>query len=331
MGLKKKKKIVVFHILDILTRYTDEQHPMNYPAIMEKLSSIYDERPDIKTVASNIGTLMDAGYQIVKCGNYGVFLAERDFEDGELMYLVDAVNSSNSIPARQVRELIEKLTKSCSKYQKTKYKATNKIDVVSKSKNKEMFYIIEVLNEAIEKGKKVSFCYNEYKVSKEQTPRFKGKEFKINPYFLVNSRGKYYLVCNYDKYNNLSNYKIDCISNIKLLDEPIKPMKELDDMEGFSKDKYIKEHIYMTFGNSVSATLKLDEAKYLGDIIDWFGDSVSVSENKDNTLCVKLNVNEQALIYWAMQYGKHIEVISPKETREKIKTTLKDILKRYEV
>ena len=27
-----------------------------------------------------------------------------------------------------------------------------------------------------------------------------------------------------------------------MLDEPIKPMKELDDMEGFSKDKYIKEH-----------------------------------------------------------------------------------------
>ena len=48
MGLAGDKKIVVFHILDILTRYTDEQHPMNYPAIMEKLSSIYEERPDIK-------------------------------------------------------------------------------------------------------------------------------------------------------------------------------------------------------------------------------------------------------------------------------------------
>ena len=256
-------------------------------------------------------------------------MSERDFEDGELMYLVDAVNSSNSIPAKQVRELIEKLTKSCSKYQKARYKATNKVDLVSKSKNKELFYIIEVLNEAIEKSKKVSFCYNEYKVSKEQSPRFKGKEFKINPYFLVNSRGKYYLVCNYDKYNNLSNYKIDCISNIKLLDESIKPMKELDDMEGFSKDKYIKEHIYMTFGNSVSAILKLDEAKYLGDIIDWFGDSVSVSENKDNTLCVKLNVNEQALIYWAMQYGKHIEVVFPQETRDKIRENLIEIMKKY--
>lgn len=329
MSETRDKKIIVFHVLEILKKYSDENHLLNYSAIMEKLSTIYDERPDIKTIASNIGTLIDAGYEIIKCGNLGCYLSERDFEDGELMYLVDAVNSSNSIPAKQVRELIEKLTKSCSKYQKARYKATNKVDLVSKSKNKELFYIIEVLNEAIEKSKKVSFCYNEYKVSKEQSPRFKGKEFKINPYFLVNSRGKYYLVCNYDKYNNLSNYKIDCISNIKLLDESIKPMKELDDMEGFSKDKYIKEHIYMTFGNSVSAILKLDEAKYLGDIIDWFGDSVSVSENKDNTLCVKLNVNEQALIYWAMQYGKHIEVVFPQETRDKIRENLIEIMKKY--
>lgn len=329
MSFASDKKIMVFHILEILKKYSDEEHLMTYKNIMEKLHLVYDEQPDIKTVASNIGTLIDAGYQIVKCGNYGCYLAERDFEDGELMYLVDAVNSSNSIPAKQVKDLIDKLTKSCSKYQKSKYKATNKIDVVSKSKNKEIFYIIEVLNEAIEKGNKVSFCYNEYKVSKELTPRFKGKEFIINPYFLVNSRGKYYLVCNYDKYNNLSNYKIDCISNIKILDEPIKPMKELENLHGFSKEKYIKEHIYMTYGNSVFATLKLDEPKYLGDVIDWFGDSVSVSEDKDGSVMVSLNVNEQALTYWAMQYGKHVQVISPEETKNKIKLALEEVLKKY--
>lgn len=331
MSISGDKKKIVFHILNILTKYSDEKHPLNYSTIMDKLNNIYDEKPDIKTVASNIATLIDAGYQIIKCGNFGCYLAERDFEDGELMYLVDAVNSSNSIPAKQVKELIDKLTKSCSKYQKTKYRATNKIDVVSKSKNKEIFYNIEILNEAIEKGKKVSFCYNEYKVSKEQVPRLEGKEFLINPYFLVNSRGKYYLVCNYDKYNNISNYKIDCISNIRLLDEPIKPMKELDDMEDFSKEKYIKEHIYMTFGKSICAELKLEEPKYLSDVIDWFGDSISVSEGKDKKLHIKFKVNEQALIYWALQYGQHIEVVSPKDTREKIKNTLSEVLKKYEV
>lgn len=329
MASSNDKKIIVFYILEILKKYSDENHLLNYSDIMEKLNTNYDIRPDIKTIASNIGTLTDAGYQIVKCGNFGCYLAERDFEEGELMYLVDAVNSSNSISAKQVKELIDKLTKSCSKYQKNKYKATHKVDYVTKSKNKEIFYIIETLNEAIEKGVKVSFHYNEYKVSKELQPRFQGKVFTINPYFLVNSRGRYYLVCNYDKYNDISNYKVDCISGIKLLDEPVKPMSSLDGMEDFSKDRYIKEHIYMTFGKSVNAVLKVDEPKYIGDIIEWFGDGVSISEDKLKNILVRMKVNEQALVYWAMQYGEHIEVLEPKDTRVKIKNMLQNVLDKY--
>ena len=66
MGLAGDKKIIVFHVLEILKKYSDENHLLNYSAIMEKLSTIYDERPDIKTIASNIGTLIDAGYEIIK-------------------------------------------------------------------------------------------------------------------------------------------------------------------------------------------------------------------------------------------------------------------------
>ena len=217
------------------------------------------------------------------------------------------------------------------KYDKSKYKTIQKVDVVARSKNREMFYIIEILNEAIEKGKKVRFNYNEYMMSNEMTPRFQGKQFLINPYFLVNSRGKYYLVCNYDKYNDLSNYKIECISNISITDEPIKPISKLDNTEGFSKKKYIDEHIYMTFGKSVSATLKIDKSKYISDLIDWFGDSIQIKLNENDELTVSLKVNEQALIFWAMQYGAHVEVLKPIETREKIKELLKNMNEKYEV
>ena len=225
--------------------------------------------------------------------------------------------------------MIEKLTNDVSKYDKSKYKTIQKVDDVARSKNREMFYIIEVLNEAIEKGKKVKFNYNEYMISKEMTPRFQGKQFLINPYFMVNSRGKYYLVCNYDKYNDLSNYKIECISNISITDEPIKPISKLDNTEGFSKKKYIDEHIYMTFGKSVDVKLKVSKSKYISDLIDWFGDNIQIELNTNDELIVSLKVNEQALIYWAMQYGEHFEIISPQDTREKIILLLKNVLDKY--
>lgn len=53
------------------------------------------------------------------------------------------------------------------------------------------------------------------------------REYIINPYTMVANGGKYYLICNYDKYDNLSHYRIDRISNIEILDTPRKPKNRL--------------------------------------------------------------------------------------------------------
>lgn len=328
MTSESDKKIVVFYVLKILQEYSDSNHLMSYRQIVEKLNDRYGIRPDVKSIAKNIETLNEAGYEIIKNGYKGCYLADRDFENGELMYLIDAVNSSNSIAPNQAKDLINKLTKNVSKYEKKKFTSVQKVDTFSKSRNKELFYVIELLAEAIEKGKKVTFNYNEYKPTKELKQRIAGKEYLINPYFMVNSRGKYYLVCNYDKYNDISNYKIECISNVKILEDNVKSIKSLNDMQNFNVKNYIKEHIYMTFGNSVNATISLSSSKYINDVIDWFGDDISITM-KDDKPIVSMKANEQALIYWALQYGEHIEVLKPQETREKIKQSLCEIMKKY--
>ena len=80
--------------------------------------------------------------------------------------------------------------------------------------NKELFYTIDVLDEAISKGKKVSFIYNSYGTDKKLHPK-REREYVINPYQMVATNGRYYLICNYDKYDTLSNYRIDRITGIK--------------------------------------------------------------------------------------------------------------------
>lgn len=39
--------------------------------------------------------------------------------------------------------------------------------------------------------------------------------------------GKYYLICNYDKYDDISNYRLHRITELKILDEPTKPFEHL--------------------------------------------------------------------------------------------------------
>jgi len=90
----------------------------------------------------------------------------------------------------------------------------------------------------------------------------------------------------------------------------------------------MKEHIYMTTGESVMAKLKLNNEDRINDVVDWFGSDISVQRIKDE-LYVNLRVNEDALVYWAMQYGESVEIVSPASTRNKIKSLLYMMLDKY--
>ena len=322
------KKSSVLYVLDILQTYTDNEHSLNYSQIGEKLSNLYGIEIERKTIARDIDILIDKGYDIIKRGNYGVHLGTRGLEEGELLYLIDAIYSSRSMPTRYAKELVEKLTKDYSIHDKKKYKYLEKIDDGSRSDNRQLFYTIEMLNEAIEQGKKVEFQYFSYGLDKKLKPKKEGKIYKINPYYMVNNHGKYYLVCNYDKYDNLANYKIESIANIKIIDEPIKPITELPGQENFSIKNYMQEHIYMVGGKSVNASIRVDNVERVNDIISWFGDKITLSQSDDGIIA-NLTVNEDSLIYWALQYGEHVEILMPEETREKMKNTLLKMMEKY--
>lgn len=323
-----EKKGSILCILDVLKEYTDEDHLLTYEMIISKLYSLYGIEIERKTVARDISILENHGFDIQKKGNRGLFLGFRDFEEGELLYLIDAVYSSHSMPTKYARELVDKLTKDLSKFKKKKYNYLEKIDDGTRTDNREIFLTIETLNEAIDKKKKVEFQYSSYGFDKKLNLKGEGKFYKINPYFMVNNKGKYYLVCNYDKYNDISHYKIECIMNVKILEEDVKPINVLVDQEDFSVKDYIKEHIYMFAGESVNAEVRLDGESQVNDVIDWFGKDVDISK-KGEKIVATLKVNEDSLIFWALQYGRHVEVLKPVETRNKIKEIVKNMMEKY--
>ena len=301
---------------------------LTYGDIARKLREEYNSDLERKTIARNIEILMDNGYDIVKNGNNGVYLGTRDFEDGELMFLTDAIYSSRSIPANYAKDLVEKLTCNNSVYDKRRYTHLEKFDDNSRSDNKQLFYTIEQIEEAITNNKKIEFQYGAYGKDKKLTLRKGGDFYKVNPYYMVNNHGKYYLVCNHDKYSDISNYKIENIANNRILDEEIKPLKSLPGQANFSIREYMKEHIYMTSGESVMAKLKLNNEDKINDVVDWFGSDISIETHKDEIFVI-LRVNEDALVYWAMQYGESIEVVAPNSTREKIKEFLHNMMQKY--
>ena len=340
------KKMLIVNILDILKRYSDEEHRLSQKDILEILDNEYSMKADRKAVKRNLMSLLESGYNIEysesirlnKMGEeetiYTDWYLLRDFSDAELRLLIDGLLFSKHIPYNQCKELIEKLKNLSNTYFETKVKHIRNLPE-NMPANKQLFLTIEVLDEAISKNRQVSFKYNEYGTDKKLHPRRNDegeiREYIINPYQIVATNGRYYLICNYDKYDDVSNYRLDKITDIRLLESTAKPMKKVFGLEkGFNLPRHMAEHIYMFAGDSVPVRFRA-QSYLAGQIIDWFGRDAEFSNDNGDTVNVRVKVNEQAMIFWALQYGQHVEVLEPSPLREKVKNAAMEIAGKYEV
>ena len=338
------KKLMIINILDILKRYTDEDHRLSQKDILDILENEYSMKADRKAIKRNLMNLLDFGYNIEysesvrknKNGEeetiYTDWYLVRDFSDAELRLLIDGLLFSKHIPYSQCKELISKLKGLSNTYFDAKVKHIRNLPE-NMPANKQLFWTIEVLDEAISKGRQVSFIYNEFGTDKKLHSRVnsvgEAREYIVNPYQIVATNGRYYLICNYDKYDNVSNYRLDKITDIKLADTPVKPMKNVTGLEnGLNLPKHMAENIYMFADESVH--VKFRAKTYLvGQIIDWFGKDVDFSNETDDSVDVRVNVSEQAMIFWTLQYGQHVEVLEPMGLRKKVKGAVAEIAGIY--
>lgn len=333
------KKMVIINILDILKKYSDMDHRLTQQDIVEILKKEYLMDVDRKTVKRNLMNLLDldCGIEYTEItrkdekGNESSICTDwyilRDFDDSELRLLIDSLLFSKHIPYAQCKTLIEKLKGLSNVYFDKKVLHICNLPE-NQPENKELFFTIDTLDEAISRNKKVAFVYNSYGVDKKLHPK-REEEYVVNPYQLVATNGRYYLICNYDKYDNLANYRIDRITNIRILDEPSKPLTQLKEGE-LNLPKHMAEHLYMFAGESVRAKFKAKN--YIIDqVIDWFGKDVDITPENDEECTVKVMVNKQAFTLWAHQYGLHIEVLEPLDVRQQVIDAARAIGEKYGV
>lgn len=329
MAYSGNKKLSIIYILEILKEYSDENHPLTQNEILKKLYNGYGMECERKSIGANIDNLIEAGYDIVKCEGGGCYLGEREFEQSEISFLVDAVFSSKAINSDKAKKLAQKISAFSSKFNQKKYNYIYKSDEISRTSNKQLFFTIDVLHDAIEQKRQVEFTYDRPYISKENKEKQQNKRYVVSPYFLVNNQGRYYLVCNYDHYDDISNYKLEQIKDIKILETSAKPITKVKGFEnGLNVAKYANENIYMFSADSVSVSLKLLDEYAVGIVLDWFGANASVYQ-KNGELFADVKANEKAIVYWCLQYGEHVELLSPQPIREKIKLAIDNMSKRY--
>lgn len=327
------KKMLNILILEILRTYSDVEHHLTQQEIMRKLKSDYGiEKIDRRSVKANVKSLYDMGYAIggideEDTGANGYFLEEREFEDEELRILIDSVLFSKSLSDSSAKKLIEKLKGFGNIYFDTKVSHVKPTPLLHRTDNKGVLYNVSAINDAMDQKKKITFRYNRYGIDFKMHDQ--GKDYIMNPYQMVASNGHYYLLGNIDKYDNVTYYRIDKMSKVQIVDEKVKAQKDVQGIDGhLDLPKHMAEHIYMFYGDSVIASIKTDIGM-MDTLVDWFGKDFKILENNGNSLTISVKCNENALFYWALQYGPYVEIVAPGSLRQKLAYAIEEMNQKY--
>ena len=321
------KKMLTMGILQILKDHTDYDHRLTQQQIIDLLDREYGMVCDRKSIKSNIISLIEWGYEIEN--DKGWYLAERDFEEVELRMLIDSVLYAKGIPAHQAMILIEKLKGLGSKHFEDKMNHTYSVKELYHTGNKQAFTNIEIIEEAIHKNKQIEFVYNTYGTDKKLHPR-REKKYIVSPYRVIISN-KPYMICNTNNHDNLSNYRIDRMTEVKMIGEKSRSINEIEGMKyGFDISKHMSEHVYM-FADNVSKVKFKVKKSIMGEVVDWFGLDFVVRSETENEAVIQVKSSEQAMVFWAMQYGEYVEVLEPENIRDRIKENIREMAEKYKV
>jgi predicted DNA-binding transcriptional regulator YafY len=323
MNSKSNKKVksqllpvslTALKILQILEERSDQAHPVAQTTIAEELDI------DRKTVARCLDVMegyMD--YDIVH-QRKGVYLVPNEdaFELSEVRLLIDSVLASKVVSAEQTDVIVQKLANLLNKHDRTHIRHIHSYKDWSKVDNKNIFWTIEVFDDAINKNVKVSFDYNT--IGTDKKLHVDGN-YTVSPIQLTFANGQYFVLAYTENDDELRNFRIDKITDAKLLGA-ISQNKQREVGWRDIASTYVEGHPYMSFGNTERIRLRIIEDE-IGRVFDVFGTNVRVSQCHDdktfaNMVEVCFDANTEDVYKFMVQNADVAEIMEPHSIRARI-------------
>lgn len=291
-----------YAILEVLKKYTDESHRIRQQDIISLVERETGKVHARKSIRKDLKELVEAGYPI-RFGKGWYY--EHEFCSSELNMIIDSLRTAPGITASQRDELIRKVSRLGGDWY-----AKDESNEQLRPANPQFLYTLDILHEAITTGKKVFFYYGNYGADKQLHYRCrddgKPRDYLINPYQVLTTNGRYYLICNVDKYDTIAHFRVERIMDIQLTEEPIKPLETIDGCEnGIDVQEYINDHPYMYSGKAEEHTFEI-KAEALNDVLDWFGMDTVVEQTAEGAFSVTVKTDDQSFEYWCRRYAEHL-------------------------
>ena len=316
------QKLKLLYLLKILYEQTDEEHSLNANEIEEKLAE-YGISANRKTIYDDVKALEAFGIDVIsgRGKKSGYRLVGREFQLAELNLIANAVSSSKFLTEKKAKELLQKIGKLASSYEGKQIQREVYIPNRPRATNEHIYYCLDAIHKAIAEKKKISFNMFDYDLHKKTVVR---EGIRVcSPYALTWSEERYYLVAYYDKYDTVSNFRVDRMDNIQILDEAARKKPS-----GFSLSEHLNSTFSMFSGESEEVRLRFDNS-LVNAVIDRFGKEVPILPQDDEhfDVIVKIKTEQpQPFFGWMFKFGTKVKIVEPEYLKNEYREMLAEVM-----
>ncbi len=333
----KCNRLNAYMILEVLKKHSNKDYPLGRAKIVELISKDYGVYVAPHTInkmmnlLASIECLEIVGKELVGKAKDGYYLLNPKFSQSEAAFIIHAIYSSKSLKPEMANALVHKINDDISEFDKLSIDNlvggektdTNIINI---------FDTIKAINKGINQKRQISFYYCTYDFDGKLISRLGNIRVTVNPYYMINNRGAYYLISSEPNGDDIKTYRVDFMDGVQIENSsicPIEILKAYQDRK-FSLREYSKDHVYFADGKVVDAKIVIHKSRTIGAVKDWFGSSAKIFSN-GNQIVANIHNDEEALFFWCMQYCKEVTAIEPKSLVEKIKSAVHELDGRYSV
>ena len=325
MARENYRKVKLLKLMELLRRRTDEQHPMTTSEIcaaMDEMGIPCDRR----IIKQDVDNLNELGYEVMVTmvgHEKAYFVEDRSFSLPELKILMDAVHASSFITEKKSAELIEKLAALAGEHRAEVLKRNMVCFNTRKHSNEKILYTIDTLEEAVLSQKKVIFLYFDLDENGQRVYRRGGHHYVVEPVALVFNEDNYYLTSYSSRFDSTSNYRVDRMDAVEIIDEPCcaKAVSLRDEVASYT------EQAFKMFGGQLEDVVLEFDRSLIGVVYDKFGEGVKMLPSGEKKCIATVRVRISPVFWgWLFQFAGDMRILSPSSVQEEYRQRAEKLL-----
>ena len=309
MAKENYQKIKLLKLYELLKQETDEKNSMATAEICKRLEElgIPCER---RTLTKDIAVLNEYGYEIMsemrgheKC----YYISDRSFSVPELKVMMDAVHGASFITEKKSEELITKIASLGGSHMAELLKRNQTCFNIHRHSNESIYYSIDACEHALQQKRRLAFYYFDLNEKLDHVYRKNKKRYEVDPMALI-FNNNYYLMCFSSKYDGITNYRLDRMDHVEVIDTPVneEAIIHSTDVPGFTSQAFS-----MYGSPTENAVLQFSDS-LIGVVYDQFGEDTQMIRQDKDTCIATVKVQKSPTFWgWLFTLGSEMKILSP--------------------